>query len=212
MRHRKIREESGVLVPTSGEHYCDSSGENGSQAASWHTVSQILISANPSPSRLSYGPATGTLRQTDLCLHLHLASGFLSWCCGPNADLVQSLNCMADLCWTLRVRGVCLSWMNKRQTCCQFPLTKFLSGNQTCLVHPECGCGCILEFPLRLVRKHLTGTRFSSESNYRGGSVCINLTLGLSEAVGAYVYTHTYHIFSSNSRSSSSRRSLTTHL
>lgn len=34
----KQREERGVLVPTSGEHYFDSSGENCWQEAPWHTA------------------------------------------------------------------------------------------------------------------------------------------------------------------------------
>lgn len=54
MRHRKTsREERGVLVPTSGEHYLDSRGENCWQEALWHTAHlklamQHLFLADPS--------------------------------------------------------------------------------------------------------------------------------------------------------------------
>lgn len=50
---KKQREERGVLVPTSGEQYFSSSGENCWQEALWHTTSlklamQLLFFADPS--------------------------------------------------------------------------------------------------------------------------------------------------------------------
>lgn len=111
MRHRKIREQSGVLVPTSGEHYCDSSGENGCQAAPWCTGPQLSISTDPSHLHqcwimlqllLSSPESKPNPNPTDLYLHVHPVSGCSNWWWGPNAGLVQILSSMAEPFWSGR--------------------------------------------------------------------------------------------------------------
>lgn len=156
MRYRKIREESGVLVPTSGEQYCDSSGENGSQAAPWHTSPQILISANP--SRLHQGWFMVQLLAL-LDKLIHVCTYILSKDSRAFAVDQKQTWCKA---WTARQilfglwseRSVFV--LDEQKTdLLPVSLTRFLSSNQTCLVHPECGCGSILEFRLRLVSQYL---------------------------------------------------------
>lgn len=176
MRHRKIREESEVWCPTlrwtllwfKWRKWLPSSTMT-------HKPSDLNFSQPVTfTSRMNYGPATGTLGQTDPCLRIHLVSGFWSSCCGPKADLVQSLNCMADLFWTLEWEEcVCLGWTKDRPAASFFyqvlERQPNMFGASRMRVREHSWVPPKIGFPI--LGKCLTGMRFWSESNYLGGSV-----------------------------------------
>lgn len=132
MRRRKKKtrrvEKSGVLVPTSGEHYCDSSRENCWQEARWHTHSllelaiQLLILTDP--SSLHHGRTTvQLLALSRVAVQTKCAGTFciskvrlvlLTRC----TDMVQILNSMTALFWTMEWEEcVCLGSTRDRISC-----------------------------------------------------------------------------------------------
>lgn len=135
MRHRKRGEQGRVLMPTSGEHCCDSSEENGCQQ---HHDTQAFSSLFQ-PTHLYWGWIMVQL--------LHLVLECTHWWCGPNAGLVRILPCMADLFWTLEWEEcVCLGWTQNRPFASFFE--PILNSTQTCLVHPDCRWASLLKFHL----------------------------------------------------------------
>lgn len=177
MRHRKIGEQSGVLVPTSGEPYCDSSRENGYQAAPWYTGLQLSISTNTFIS--NYGAVTVTHTKDNGFMFARASC--LGMCelwskCRLGANPALHGRSFLDF----GVRGVCLSWMNTKQTFCQFLWANLeqcpnMFGASRMQVGELSWISLRISFPI--FGKCLTGMRFWSECNFWGGVLWDNLHL-----------------------------------
>ena len=119
------------MVPTSGEHYFDSSGENCWQGARWHAAHLKLAMHGlflADPLSLHHGRTSVQLLTLKSVVELQTI--FAQTSCAGKVKLVLRTRCTGtgqedrpelhgSSSLDFGARGVCLSWMNKRQTCCQ---------------------------------------------------------------------------------------------
>lgn len=161
-QENKQREESGVLVPTSGEHYFDWSGENCWQGAVWHTAPlklamQLLLLADP--SSLHQGRTHGPVTDTQSVVEVQ--SLFARTPCVGRGKPELRTRCTDAVQWGAwtplqLVFGLwserSVFFLDELETdLLPASLSKCSSGNQTGLIHQDCWWGSIFAFHLRLV-------------------------------------------------------------